>query len=172
MVYSPKRGNRNAFWASLILFIIAAGSFLGSAVLPYKAVLQVIAIICVTLGIQITQKYILTDYEYSFSQSTDDYGTTALTLTVVKIQGRRSTVMCNLNVNSRCSIVEAKPVKELEATYGKINFRYDFCVDMRPKTAYTVILDFRGDKAALKLQCDDDFAKAFSEAIPNEDDEF
>lgn len=171
MVYSPKRSNKKAFWITLALFIIAAGCFLSSAVLPYAAVLQLAAIICVTLGIQITQKYLLTDYEYSFSSETDDYGNTATTLTVIKLQGRRSTVMCNLGVNHRCRIVADKPIKELEATYGKINFRYDFCVDIKPKKAYTVILDFRGDKAALKLQCDEEFAKAFSNAIPGEEED-
>ena len=170
MVYSPKRGNRNAFWASLILFIVAAICFLGSSVLPYRALLQVVAIAGVTIGIQLTQKYLLTDYEYSFSTGTNDYGETQMVFNVVKIQGKRSTVMCNLGVNHRCRIVPAKPLKELEAVYGKINFRYDFCVDIKPKEAYTVILDFRDDKAALKIQCDAEFAKAFSEAIPKEDE--
>lgn len=169
MVYTPKRSNKRAFWITLALFTVAAAGFLASAVLPYRALFQIIAVIGVTIGIQLTQKYLLTDYEYSFASNTNDYGETTVTLTVVRKQGKRSTVMCNLNVNPRCRIVDYQPAKKLEERYGRINFRYDFCVDICPKTAYSVILDFRDDKAVLKLQCDESFAKAFSEAIPTAD---
>ena len=170
MTETVKRENRLALVLTLLSFLAAAVTFLGSAVWPYRAVWQLIAIATVTLGIQLTQKYLLPTYEYRLEEG-DDPHESSPHVTVIQHQGQRNKTLCHLALTA-CQVLPYCPRKELTARYGEIAYRYSFCVDLRPKQSFYVLLGFREEKAALRLQCSQAFADALTEAAKRAGNDF
>ncbi|MDD6800450.1 MAG: hypothetical protein PUE85_08575 [Firmicutes bacterium] len=163
MTYIPERNNRAAVVIISVLFAVAAGCFVATGFLTPKAVYQICLIVCLTLGIQLTQRYLLTSYEYMLNDENElaEHND----IVVIKKQGKKSTVLCNLSLNYAVLVSRDASVKELESKYGPIGVRFSFCPDLFPKKPYGLLIGFDGKKAWLKLQCDEKFAGEISRRI-------
>ena len=163
MTYQPKNSNHVAPVTTVILFAVGAVSFLGSGFLPYKMLFELTAVLTVTLGIQLTQKYLLTTYEYRLNDLDTLHAHNDLI--VVKKQGKRETVLCNLTLNAAVAAVRDESLGVIEKTYGKMGYRFHFFAELFPADRCGVILEFNGKRTLIRLQGNEDFYQALCERI-------
>lgn len=95
MTYIPKKENKTrrlSFWC-IISGILVMGL---SSLIPYRAILQLAAIVLVIIGIQLLVRFVLSDYRYIINDCDD--GTAELL--VYKKQGRQDTLVCRISLSA------------------------------------------------------------------------
>ncbi len=95
MTYIPKKENkarRVSFWC-IISGIIVMGF---SSLVPYRALLQLAAMVLVIIGIQLLVRFVLSDYRYIINDC--DNGTAELL--IYKKQGSRDTLVCRISLSA------------------------------------------------------------------------
>ena len=92
MLYSPEQAKKNAYILSILLFIAAFTALFTASLTPTRAIMQLIAVGCITGGIFILSRYALQTFVYRL----DDADSENNDLTVHRIQGKRSTAVCRM----------------------------------------------------------------------------
>lgn len=186
--YTPPRRTSVATVISGLCFAIAAAAFLASRLgAPYGGILQLICVAGLVAGIQITSRFILTEYTYRITGAPGDdtLSSEALAamsadelaalpaLTVVKRQGKSYRTLCNISLRTAITLTERAPLAEMERKYGTISKIFNFSANMFTKNTnaaadvkvFAYLCDFNGANAAIYLECDSAFAEIFRQTI-------
>jgi gas vesicle protein len=94
MVYTINKNNK-ALHISTVLLALGVISFIVSTQFPYVPYLfQLAAIILLTFGIQMLQRYHLSDFKYIIDDKDDGHSF----FNVIKIQGKKETMICSIDL--------------------------------------------------------------------------
>ncbi|MDD4773421.1 MAG: hypothetical protein PHZ09_07425 [Eubacteriales bacterium] len=165
--YTPPRINRAGIIIPLFLFGAAAiCMFFAVSGLANRLILQLITVICLTAGIQITARYRLCSFTYIIDErpvirDTDpdaigaaygqEFGTPALS--VVRTQGKYGRTVAVLPLSGIVDVVNSRA--EAEKKHSDIKYHYNYCVNLFPRAQRTVVFVHDDRKAAISLEPDD-----------------
>jgi hypothetical protein len=165
--YTPPRTNKTGLIIPLFLFAAAAICLLFSAIgLGNRLSLQLIAVICLTAGIQITTRYRLCSFTYIISERTktddmdpdtigssngQDIGT--ISLSVIRTQGKYSRTVAVLPLSGIVDVLNTRA--ETKKKHTGIKHYYNFCANMYPQTSWIVVFIQDDKKTAINLEPDE-----------------
>ncbi|MBR7165036.1 MAG: hypothetical protein IKD18_02045 [Clostridia bacterium] len=132
----PKKEDRKAKVLCFVLFILAVSSFVAASYLPAaKGVGQLFAALLLLLFIQITTKFLLTEYCYHWENDT---------LYISAKQGGRIKNQGGVPVHSRCILLTAGEWKKTKKQY-RIESRFSYLQNLSsPRTHYLLCPGERG----------------------------
>ena len=151
--FSPKKTNKKGQNISAILFItsILAMFFSNIPNLPYRSVMQVIALVMLSVAVMLLGRYVFKTYTYAVIQNDD--GSYDLTVTEIKRKSRITVCRIGLSGIEEAVIVKVSDSKEMKKkSSGRKSFNY--CVDMSPEECCYIFCDECGEKLLIKLQAD------------------
>ena len=163
--YIPKKSNKKALGVIIILTSLALGLFcftLISPNMPFKWLVQLIAIIAFVAVIFIISRYIAKGFIYTIVKTDED--TLDFTVTEITNAGRTKITVCRIALTS---IEEAyrinksiddnsQKIKEIEKKAkadGRKSFNY--CPDINPCEICILLVEECGEKFIIKLSPDD-----------------
>ncbi len=153
MKYISKQKNSSKY-AAFAIIMTAAAVFVITRFLPYRAFFQILAFVIAALGIHVTQRYVLSEFIYVI---TDKENGEAI-LSVTKVTGNKSTVVCRLS-SSNCKYFG------LASEFGeKLSVKYSYVQNFFPDSEYLFVYATEdGRRAAVrnvgvKFECDEEFA--------------
>lgn len=165
--YTPPRTNKTGLVIPLFLFAAAAICLLFLAAdLGNRLSLQLIAVICLTAGIQITTRYRLYSFTYLISErnktdnmdpdaigssTVQDIGT--ISLSVIRTRGTYSRTVAVLPLSGIVDVLNTRT--EAEKKHTVIKHYYNFCVNMFPQTSWIIIFMQENKKTAINLEPDE-----------------
>ena len=154
-----QKTNRKAFFLALALYLCAFLCLLfGSVFTGIRAFWQIMAAGTAVAGIQLTQRYLLSAFEYILTP--DDELAERNTLTVVRIQGKKRTVLGNLSLAFPCTLEKDLTVRQIEKKHGRVSRIFNFLADIAPAHEYGLLVEFREETVLCRLQCSEQFAEA------------
>ncbi len=134
--YIPERRGKAHIFVPLILFILGFTAMLTSVVSPQARMpLQIICLVFVVAGIQITTRFALCFYEYAVCISSDGI----YELRITKLQGKYRTVVCRAPLHKAMALSAEK--KPDFSGFGKNVPIYSFCVNMFAESTITLLFD-------------------------------
>lgn len=128
-VYKPEKNTRIPIIICVVCIICGFALFLlGGFNIGWRLGQQIAALLLFVIAIEITTKYILTDYVYeiSLADSTPD-------LIVTKIGGSRSMAVCNIGADSVVCVERCGKLREFEQKYGRMEIRYNYYSNLAAK---------------------------------------
>jgi hypothetical protein len=149
------------------MFSAAAACFIFSAIgLGYRPVLQIIAVICIVIGIQITTRYRLCVFTYIIGidsagndpdtvGSSPDHVEKSLSLTVVRTQGNHSNTIAVLPLSGVIATEKKISHAQAEKKYGVIKHYYNFCANLFSPDARLLILKYDNNQAGVLIEPDE-----------------
>ncbi len=155
MVYTIAKNNK-ALHISTVFLALGVISFIISTQFPFVPYLfQLAAIILLTFGIQILQRYHLSDFKYVIDDKDDGHSF----FNVIKIQGKKETMICSIDL-CRC-VYFGIPDNYKEKTVNSFDYRQnigakDYCV--------IIYNDFSG-LVTVKVEANAAFAKELDTRI-------
>ena len=97
--YMPQRNAKKASFIVTVCFLLGFGLMYFANFVSYRYILQILGIAAFAIGIFMTTRYIIRRYAYSIQKSGDgDYD-----FVVNQVQGKRSTVVCRVNMDEICA---------------------------------------------------------------------
>ena len=160
MIYIPQKNN-NALHIATILLALGMISFIVSTQFIYVPYLfQLAAIILLTFGIQLLQRYHLADFKYVI----DDRDNGESYFNVIKVQGKKETMVCSIAL-SRC-VYFGKPDEYKEKTVNSFDYRQN----LKSKDNFVIIYNDYSGLVNVKIEINDSFSSELSARIlkPNE----
>ena len=158
MTYFSVRKKATAKVICVILLIIASvcGSFsaLGFALRFVWRILMLLSLIAV---VQISQKHLLSGYEYILDSR--DEILLRNRLTIIRVQGKKRISLFTLSLRNMTDVIPQTKYKNLKKEYGKASARISFCPDIFPNEAYVLVFEINGEISFVTLQCDKEFAE-------------
>lgn len=158
MTYFSVRKKATAIVLGVLFLIIAiaCGSFsaLGFGIKSVWRILMLLALITV---IQISQKHLISGYEYILDAKDDIL--TRNRLTVIRVQGQKRFSLFTLSLKNLTAVIRQTKYKNIKKEYGKPSARMSFCPDISPSEAYILLFEVNGELTTITLQCDEKFAK-------------
>ena len=136
----------------IILSILEIGWSLGE---------QVAALVMFVIGIEITTRYLMTEYTYKLGGDGD-----SPELAVIKRGGTREMAVCNIGFDTVVCVERRGKLRDFERKYGRMDARYNYCANMRPRDAAVIHFEFNGKKVLLTLEADDTFFSLLEERVP------
>lgn len=157
MTYCAQRKKNTAIIFCVLFFILAAACGVLSALgIGWRSVWQILLAACLVTVIQITQRYLLSGYEYILDPL--DEINVYNRITVIRVQGERRTSVFTVPLTNLTAVERYCGMKKLKAKYGRISAKMNFCPDMRPKESYAMMFEVNGVLTAVRIQCGADFA--------------
>lgn len=178
MRYIPPKLNNGAVVLSGLLLFAAAVCLLVSGA-PYmpRGVLQIFCAAFAVAGIQITQRFVLTYYEYELlprpvSGDAAYYGGEAIAagaddppfdgrydFAVVRIQGERRKTVCSLSCMTLIAVYQSdkKSREEAAQKYGKPALVYNFRRNLFGARQVNCLFEFNDKLAEIRLECNEAF---------------
>jgi len=158
MIYLSTRKRKTAAVIAALLFAIAAlcGVFSGLG-WGWKSVWQILMMAALVAMLQITQRYLLSGYEYLLDPLEDVLIYNRLT--VVRTVGKRRTSVFTVPLSTLTEVIPYRKIKALREEYGAPSQRMDFCPDLFPPESYLLLFEVNGEMTAVRLQCDAAFAE-------------
>lgn len=126
---------------------------------------QIGALICFVTGIELTTRYIMTEYTYKLGGDDD-----SSTLSVVKKGGSREMTVCNIDASSIVEIRKDGKMGDFEKKYGKIDVRYNYCTNMSPESTALIYFIFNDKKVLLRIETDEPFFDELCRRMTGEKD--
>jgi hypothetical protein len=158
MIYRSQRQTKAALVLTVLLLAVAAVCGVISGLgFGWKSLWQILMMGALVAVIQITQRYLLSDYEYILDPIEDVL--THNRLTVIRIVGERRTSVFTVPLSSLTEVIPYRKGESLKETYGTPAQRMDFCPDLFPSGSYLLLFESNGDLTAVRLQCDAAFAE-------------
>lgn len=149
--YIPPKIIKNAAIAAGVCSTIAALLLLMSILIGagiYKVLSQVACVVFATIAIQITTRYILSNYIFIL----DD-----INFIIVRTFSKKSKQICNIKLNTAIEISKKTSFKEAEKKFGKLALSRIYCQNLWNSDEYTYIFEFDEKISAIKFDADDNF---------------
>ena len=153
IAYKPEKNN--ALPIALCIACMACGITLfalGNFGIGWRLGQQVAAVVLLVVAIEVTTKYILTDYVYEIST---EHGTPDLIVT--KIGGNRSMAVCNIGADSVVCIEKRGKLREFEEQHGRMDVRYNYISNLRAENVIWVHFIHNEKKALVAIEASDEF---------------
>lgn len=162
-VYEPPKWNRANTLVPLVLYIAALLAYVGSPLVTYSAILQTVAMVTLVAAILLTARYSLSSRRYLLSEANEEepYGS----IRVLRVQGERTTTLCDLSLDEAIDFFPHKKKKELTAQIGKIGYYQDHRRNLTPAVCYDLVVRVQGKPAVLVLELDETFAELLRSRI-------
>ena len=136
--YQPPRQNAIARLLTLLLFALAAASFVVSSFVPKLAAIpQAVGLILLIPAIQLITRYVISRYLYRICLYED--GNTDLDIYLYR-GGARMQLVCRVGLEE---ITAAKPLTEKNKKPPHGLRRYNYCPDIRPQNALVLSITNR-----------------------------
>lgn len=161
MIEIPKRQNITAYVVSIFLLAIIVMSvvflMLGAG---EKYIWQFVFAVSFVLLSQLSLRYLMTCYEYILTPPDELHISNQLT--IVKVMGKKRSVLCNIslyNVDEAILITNRKEyIKKYKKSISKTKgTKYNFCIDMFPEKFCILKLSSEYEEAYALIQCSDSF---------------
>ena len=158
MTYVCLRQRATAKVCCLLLFAAAllTGIF-SSLELGPKGIWQILMVASLVAIIQISQRYLLSGYEYILDPMEEILLHNRIT--VIRTQGKRRTSIFTVPLKNLTAVISYVKYKKLKEEYGEISERMNFCADMFPSESYLLLFEVNDKISAVRLQCGADFAE-------------
>jgi len=158
-IYIPKQNKKYAVGLCALMYVIAAVSLLVGQVRTPRLLWQLIGIAALTVGIQFTTRYVLTEYRYILSDLALLHE--ANELKVEQVRGKNRKLVCSLSLDTRIALVKYTSMSALEAEYGRISRTFNFSPNISSDNRYAYVFEFNGATNLLLLDCDDEFVRQY-----------
>ena len=154
IVYKPERKLRLPAAICIICMVCGATLFtLGGLGVWNRVILQILALMFFVAAIEVTTKYIYTEYVYEISIEAGQ-----AELVVTKIGGRRSMAVCNIGSDSVICVEKRGKLRDFEKKYGKMDVRYNYYSNMKSDGAVVWIhFDHNGKRAMVAVEANEEF---------------
>lgn len=173
----PKLNNGAVVLSGLLLFAAAVCLLLSGAPYMPRGVLQIFCAAFAVAGIQITQRFVLTYYEYELlprpvSGEAAYYGGDAVAaeagdgpfdgrydFSVVRIQGERRKTVCSLSCMTLLAVYpgDKKSREEAIQKYGEPSMIYNFKRNLFGARQVNCLFEFNEKLAEIRLECNEAF---------------
>ena len=164
-VYKPEKNKKTpiiicaaCIICGLVLFILGGLGF------GWRLGQQLAALVLFVIAIEITTKYILTQYVYEISVADG-----MPDLIVTKIGGNRSMAVCNIGADSVVCIERSGDLKAFEQKYGKMELRYNYYSNFGTKEVVWVHFIHNNKNAMVAIEANDAFYAELKGYFPNRD---
>ena len=164
MKYVSVRKNSAAAFLTATFAVLALSSFAVSTTGWWiRSVFELISLVFIVVAIQISQKHLLSGYEYILDLEHEL--TLYNRLTVIRTVGKRRTSLFTVPLSSLSHIIPYKRMRRVEKEYGKIGTKLSFCSDIFPKESYLLVFEDENELTLVRLQCDPAFAEQIEKRI-------
>ncbi len=164
MIYSAVRDRFFAKLICLILFGAAAGCAVCSSLNIFiNAVWQVMLFASLVGVIEITVRYIMTEYQYIIDPTEELLIHNRLT--VISIIGKRRCTLFKASLGDLAEIRPHRPYRELKREIGTAKARMNFCPDLRPRESYDLIFEADNELNVVRLQCNERFVEELKKRL-------
>lgn len=154
IVYKPERKLRIPVAICIACIVCGAALFtLGGLGIGNRIVFQLLALLFFVGAIEITTKYIFTEYIYEISTENG-----VPDLIVTKIGGKRSMAVCNIGADSVICVETRGKLREFEEKHGKMDIRYNYYSNIMPEGSVVWIHFLHNEKRVLvAIEANDTF---------------
>lgn len=161
MTYVCPRTKGTAKVICVILLILATITGVFSSLgIGWRSIWQLIMFGSIVGVVYISQRYLLTGYEYILSSHGDIL--TRNRITVVRTQGKKRYQVVTLNLKNLTEVIPYIKYRDLREKYGTPSVRMSLCADMFPRESYILMFETNGELSSLRIQCDSTFAGELS----------
>ena len=158
MNYRPIRNRKGAKVICVLLFVAAALCAVCSSLeILWKPMWQILMLGCIVAVIEITVRYIMSDYEYILDP--DDELLQHNRITVIYIQGKKRCSVAEMSLYDLVEIKKHQKFAVYKEKYGSNIKKYNFSSDLFPRLTYDLIFDDNGEHTLIRLQCDENFVE-------------
>ena len=166
MIHFSKRKKMTAPLLTLALFLIAgACAVMASLGIGWRGAWYSLCIVTLVAAIQISQRYLLSGYEYRIDPAVPPV---SARLTVVRHVGRMNPVsVLSLPLTALHGAIPYRKPSELRRDYGNV-VRMSYCADLFPAESYWLLFEAGEEMTAVRLQCGPDFIAALLTAAGRE----
>ena len=158
-VNTPPHTKKQAVTVSAILFAAAMLCFVFGRFMPMTLIWQAVAICSLVAGIQITSKYVLTEYRYKLNDLAHLHESNQLI--VESVQGKNVKTVCSLTLETRVGFTKYESLKQIEEKYGHISRSFSYSPNMFSDSKYAYIFEFNDETNLIILDVDDEFVRQF-----------
>ncbi len=163
-VCRPKKQSFSAIVFCLGSLVFAVVSFYLSAILPaFRALGQLLSVVLLLLFVQITTKFILTEYRYQWEDGR---------LYVMSLLGKKEKGLGSLFVTSDCYLIPKKEWKaaRTRGTVPPSRQRFSYCQNLFPKDAFVLVCpeEVMGEDCALIFEPDEILLELLKSVIEGE----
>lgn len=173
-----KENNAPTVISGLCIFAAAVCLLLSGAPYMPRGILQVFAVAFIVACVQITQRFILTSYEYELTDTglggSDYYDGDILTggeefhgggrydFAVIMVQGRRRRTVCSLTTADLYAVYRdgKKNRAEYEVKLGKTTLVYNYRRNLFPQNPLVCVFEQDDKLVEIRLECDESFESA------------
>ncbi len=128
-VYKPEKNTKTPVCICIACIVCGFTIFiLGELGIGWQLGQQLVALVLFVVAIEITTKYILTEYIYEISLADG-----APDLIVTKHGGSRSMAVCNIGADSIVCIERCGKLRDFEQKYGRMEMRYNYYSNLGTK---------------------------------------
>ena len=173
----PKRSNTTARSMVMVLMIGAFALMFFTVLfptLPFRWVVQLIALVLLTAGIFMTTRYLTKLFIYRIIS---DGASFDLTVTEAAVNGKRQVTVCRVGlggIQERCLLEQsnAEETKKRFDTLKKEQIKlYDYCVDYRPVKSILILAEEGEQSFAIRLSYDEELWSYLSPMEKEEEQE-
>lgn len=155
-VLKPKRNSKSCVSLCIGLLILSAVSFyLSEQTALFRAIGQLISVILLLLFIQITTKFLLTEYEYAIEGETVHFSCR---------QGRKIKQLGSIILSDRCRLMSKKEFAEQKKKLS-ISYRLSFCQNLFAPEATVLLCPDEKGCVAVCFEPDEVFLNLLKECI-------
>ncbi len=155
--FALRKKNTAAVLTGLLFAAAAATALLAAFGVGWKGVWHILTAAALVTAIQLSQRYLLTGYEYILDP--EDERLFRNRLTVIRAAGPRRTSVFSVPLGTMTAAVPYRKKKDLEKEFGTVSERMDFCPDLFPDESYWLLFEVNGVQTAVRLQCGTDFVR-------------
>ena len=152
-IYKPEKNSKLPITICIACIAVGIVIFiLGNFNIGHRLTQQLIALVLMVIAIEITTKYILTDYVYEINpeHSSPD-------LIVTKIGGNRKMAVCNIGADSVICVQKRGKTKEFEEKYGRMDVKYSYISNLRAENVAWIHFIHNDKKVLVAIEVNDEF---------------
>lgn len=155
-VYKPEKNTRVPIAICVICMVCGFTLFLlGGMGIGWRLGQQIAALLLFVAAIEITTKYILTEYTYEIS-----IADTVPDLIVTKRGGNRSMAVCNIGADSVVCVERCGKLRDFEQKYGRMDIRYNYYSNLGSKETLWIHFIHNGKKVLVTIEANEEFYAA------------
>ncbi len=163
-VYKPEKNKKTPIAICVACLVCGFTLFmLGGLGIGWRLGQQIAALLLLVAAIEITTKYILTEYVYEIAVSTS--GTADLVVT--KIGGNRSMEVCNIGADSVVCVERRGKLREFEQKYGRMDVRYNYFSNFGTQDVVWIHFIHNGKKVIVAIEANEAFYAELRKYFPS-----
>ena len=175
MKFRPKAADEKGKRVFLLTLLLALATFLCSLLLDsYQGIVQLVALVLITVSLYIYNRYVATSYEYEIT--TDNDGTPVFV--VLAYQGKRTSTLCRIALWDVTSVTRYSPDELKAIGRDKEVGIHKYTPSFDPHTITVISVRSTYEKSDLWIESSEEFDSYFLSLVseakairPSSDDE-